>query len=80
MKDLRKYKDAFIVHVAFLDLSSKISIYPAYKAQIILLMTKKVIIAIKYSDFAYDFLKKSAAKLLEHSHINKHSINLEIYK
>lgn len=52
-------------------------IYPARKAQIALLVAKKITILAKYLDFANMFLKKVAPELLKCSDINKHIINLE---
>lgn len=52
-------------------------IYPACKAQIALLMVKKVIVLNKYLDFADFFSKNSAAKLIKRFDINKYLINLE---
>lgn len=40
-------------------------------------MAKKVVILAKYLDFAAIFSKKSAAKLLKRSNINKYAIDLE---
>lgn len=51
-------------------------IYLAREVQIGLLLTKKVTVATKYSDFSDVFSKKLAAELSERSDINKHSINL----
>lgn len=68
-------KEEFILHMAYP--SAKISIYLACKAQIVLLMAKKVIIPIKYLNFADVFLKKSVIKLFKRFDINKHLTNLE---
>lgn len=40
-------------------------------------MAKQIIILAKYLNFAKKILKKLAAKLFEHSDINKYSINLK---
>lgn len=53
-------------------------IHLAQKAQITLLVTKKVSILVKYLDFVNLFLKKLVAKLFKYSEINKYSINLEL--
>ena len=64
-----------MVHVSFLGL--KITIHPARKAQLPLLLTKKVIIPAKYSDFANVFLKQSAKVFPEQTGINEHAFKLE---
>ena len=69
--------EAFVVHVSSLSLKSKMSIYPARKAQIALLIAKKVIILAGYSNFTDVFLKKSAEILPERTGINKHVIELK---
>ena len=53
----------FVIHVSFLK--SKIIIHLARKAQMALLLAKKVIILAKYLDFANVFLKKVANVLPE---------------
>ena len=53
----------FVMHVSFLSLGSKITIYLAWKAQIALLLAKKVTIPVKYSDYADIFSKESAEML-----------------
>lgn len=68
-------KEAFIVYMA--HLRAKMSIYPAYKTQITLLMAKKVIILIKHTDFIDVFLKKLIIKFFKRSKIIKYAINLE---
>lgn len=55
-------------------------IHLTQKAQIILLLVKKVIILTKYSDFINVFSKKSPVKFPKHIVINKHLINLELSK
>ena len=52
-------------------------IYLVSKIQIALLLTKKITILEKYSDFANLFLKKSAKVLSECTKINKHAIKFE---
>ena len=71
---LDKNVKAFMVHVA--SLSSKISIHPAWKVQIALLMAKEVTILAEYADFADVFSKKSAKILPKRTSINKHAIKL----
>ena len=51
-------------------------IYLAKKAQIALLVVKKVQIPIKYSDFLNIFLKKKALILLETTKFNQHFTKL----
>lgn len=51
-------------------------IHSAYKAQIPLLLSKKVTISTKYADFADFFSKKSAEVLSKRITINKLAINL----
>lgn len=58
----------------------KITIHPACKAQIALLVAKKVIVLDKYLDFGEVFPKKSAIKLSKHFNINKYLIDLELGK
>ena len=67
---------AFIVHVNFLSLGLKMTIYPAKKVQIALLLPKKVTIPAKHLDFADVFLKESANILSEQSKVNKYAIKL----
>ena len=56
---------------------SKMSIHPAWKAQIALLIAKEVIVSAEYSDFADVFSKESAEVLPKRIKINKHVIKLE---
>lgn len=67
-----------MVYIAYLEF--KMSIYPACKAEIILLLAKKVSIHKKYIDFLNIFSKKSAAILLNYLDINKYAIDLELDK
>ena len=48
---------AFVIHVSSLSPVSKITIYPAREAQIVLLLAGKVTVPAKYSDFADVFSK-----------------------
>lgn len=66
-------KKVFVVHIAYL--STKILLYPAYKAQIAQLNPEKITVSTKYLDFIKVFLKKVAIKLFKHFDINNHSIN-----
>ena len=67
--------EAFVMHVGSLRL--KTTIHLARKAQIALLMAKKVTFPAKYLDFANVFLEKSANILLEQPGVNTHVIKLE---
>ena len=66
---------AFVVHVSFLE--PKITINLVRKAQMALLLAKKVIVPAKYSDFADLFLEESANMLSEQTGVNKHATKLE---
>ena len=66
---------AFVVYIS--SLGSKISIYPAKEAQLTLLLTKKVPVPTKYSDFVDVFLEKSANISSERTGAKKHAIELE---
>ena len=52
-------------------------IYQVQKAQIILLIFKKVIVLAKYSDFINMFLKKLYWQLSDYLNIHKYIINIE---
>ena len=54
--------------------------YSNRKALITFLLTEKVTILVKYSDFFNIFLEKFIAILLEKTIINKHIIYLEVDK
>ena len=56
---------------------SKKTIHPAWKAEIALLLAKKVTNLAKYADFVNVFLKKLAEVLPKYTKINKHAIKLE---
>ena len=55
-------------------LKAKISIQPAQKASIALLLAKKVNISKQYADFLDVFSKKSVSVLSKYSKINEHAI------
>ena len=55
--------EAFVVHIS--SLKSRMTIHPARKAQLALLLVKKVNVSAKYSDFADVFLEESANMLSE---------------
>lgn len=73
-------KEIFVIDVGFLGLSLEISIYPVWKAQILLLLTEKVIVPVEYLNFADVFLKKLVTKHSKYFAINEHLINLETDK
>ena len=52
------------------------SIYPARKAQLALLLTKEVTILVEYSDFINVFSEKSANVLPEQIRANEYAIEL----
>ena len=66
-----------MVYVSFLSLGSGMTIHPAQKAQIALLLTKEITVPVKYSDFADVFSKKAAKVLPVRIGIHKHVIELE---
>ena len=66
--------EAFVIYVV--SIIPKITIHLARKAQIALLITKKVIIPVKYTNFANAFSKKLAKVLLKQIVINKHALKL----
>ena len=66
---------AFIVYVNSLGL--RMTIHPARKAWLALLLAEEVTFPVKYSDFADVFLKKLANVRPEQSKVNKHAIELE---
>lgn len=66
------------MYVAYLK--AKILLHLAEKAQITLLLAKKVIVPEKYLDFLNVFSKKLIVELFEYFNINKYAINLESYK
>ena len=47
--------EAFVVHVSFLSLGSKMTIHPAREAQIASLLAEEVTVPAEYSDFANVF-------------------------
>ena len=64
-----------MIHMSFLGL--RMTIHPARKAQLTLLLAKKVTVPVEYLDFANVFSKKSANVLPEQTGVNKHAIKLE---
>ena len=67
--------EAFIVHVS--SLGSRITIHPARKTHLALLLAKEVTMLTEYLDFADVFLKKSVNVFLKQTGANKHAIKLE---
>ena len=67
--------ETFVVHIASLNLVP--GIHPDRKAQIASLLTEKVKIPDKYSDFTDIFSEKKALVLSERTEFNKHVIDLE---
>ena len=67
---------AFIVYIVLI--CQDLDIHPFWRAQIALLNLDKALTSVlpKYADFADVFSKNVAAKLLEHTAINDHAINL----
>ena len=72
---LDENSETFVVHVAFLSLVS--GIHPDKKAQIASLLTKKVKIPNKYSEFINVFSEEKALVLPERTKLNEHAIDLE---
>ena len=68
----------FMVHISFLRL--RMTIDPARKAQMALLLAKKVTIPVEYSDFADMFLEKSANIILVQTGVNEHNIKFKVIK
>ena len=58
-------------------LGSKITMQPVRKAQMALLLAKKITVPGKYLDFANIFLEKLATILPEQTKVNKHAIKVE---
>lgn len=67
---------AFVIHIAFNSLESNIHL--SKRAQIAFLMTDKTLIFVppKYTGFTVVFSRNLAAKLLKHTRIYDHIINL----
>ena len=63
-----------MLHLNFSSLGLKITIRLDWKAQIGLLLAKKVIGLAEYTNFADVFLKKYAEVLLKYAKINKYAI------
>ena len=70
---LDKNIKAFMVHVSSLRL--RMTIYPAKKVQMALLLAKKITVLVKYLDFTDVFLEKSANVFSKQAEINDHVIN-----
>ena len=63
------------MHISLLR--PRITIHPARKTQMALLLVKKVTVPAKYLDFADVFLQKSVNVVLEQTWVNEHAIKLE---
>ena len=72
---LDKNIEAFVVHVSSLGL--KIIIHSVRKAQMALLLAKKITVLIEYPDFANMFLKESVNVFTEQTGVNKYAIELD---
>ena len=72
---LDKNIGAFMMEIS--SLRSRMTIYPAKKAQLALLLVKKVTVWTEYLDFANVFFEELANVLLERIKVNDHAINLE---
>ena len=72
---MNEKSETFIVHVASLNLASRI--HPDKEAQIASLLTKKVKILDEYSDFTDIFSEEKGLVLLERTELNEHAIDLE---
>ena len=72
---LDKSIEAFLMHISSLKL--RITIHPAKKAQIALLLAQQITVRAKYSDFADIFLEELANILLKQTGVNNHVIELE---
>ena len=72
---LDKSIKAFVMHISSLKL--RITIHLARKAQIALLLAKKVTRLAKYSDFADIFSEELGNILLKQTKANKHAIKLK---
>ena len=72
---LDENSETFVIHVASLSLVP--GIYPDREAQIAFLLTEKVKIPDKYSDFTNVFSEEKALVLPERTKLNKHAIDLE---
>ena len=67
--------ETFVIYVTIL--TSKMIIYLAQKAQIVLFIAKKITVLAKYLDFANVFLKESLEVLPKRTRISKHFIELK---
>ena len=72
---LDENSETFVIHMASLNLAP--GIYSNRAAQIAFLLTKKVKILDKYSDFTNVFSEKTALILSERIKLNEHAINPE---
>lgn len=69
-------EEVLVFHIVSLSPRFKVEIYPAQKAKIAILDTKKVIFLLEYSDLANVLLEASAIELPEHYDSNDYLIDL----
>lgn len=69
--------ETFVVHVAVIMRSTKMTVHPSCEAQIASLNVEEVTVPPEYSDCVDVFSKDSAAELPEHTGINDYAIDLE---
>ena len=69
--------EAFIVHISSLSLRLWMTIHPIRKAEIALLLDKKVTVLAKYFNFADVFLEESTNVLLKQNGVNKYITKLK---
>lgn len=69
-------KQVFVTFIVLFKIGIMI-IYLAQKAQIVFLLTKRVIILTKYSDFSNIFLKKLTIIIPKKNNINRHIIEVK---
>ena len=68
--------ETFVMYIAALAELTIMPIYSSYQAQVALLTSKENGILAEYLDFSNVFFLDSTMKLLEHTRINNHPINL----
>ena len=72
---LDEKSETFVVHITSLNLV--LGIYPGKEAQIAFLLTEKVKITNKYSDFTDVYSEKKALVLLDRIQLNEHTIDVD---
>ena len=73
---LKADNKTFVLYVAALQEPTTMPIHPSYQFQVTIVTSKKTRIPTKYANFSNVFSLDSGAKLLEHTGINDHLINL----